>query len=71
VPDATKGLYQVTAAGGNPVLVIAMDASKFSFYAGPRFLPDGKHFLYTAVAADSASTERISPRWTAKNDDSW
>jgi eukaryotic-like serine/threonine-protein kinase len=57
VPNFTKGLYQVAAAGGNPVLVTAVDASKFTFYAGPRFLPDGKHFLYGAGAGDSASTE--------------
>jgi Tol biopolymer transport system component len=55
VPDFTKGLYQVAAAGGNPVLVTAMDASKFSFYAAPRFLPDGKHFLYAAGSGDLAS----------------
>ena len=57
VPDFTKGLYQVAAAGGNPVLVTVVDTSKFSFYAAPRFLPDGKHFLYTAGSADFASTE--------------
>src|SRR5262249_8773160 len=32
----------------------ALDASKFSFYAGPRFLPDGKHFLYSAGGNDPA-----------------
>jgi Tol biopolymer transport system component len=57
VPDVTKGLYRLAAAGGSPVCVIAMDAAKFSFYGGPRFLPDGKHFLYTAGSRDSASTE--------------
>jgi len=57
VPDYSKGLYQVSAAGGSPVLVIGVDNSKFSSYRDPRFLPDGKHFLYTAAGVgDPAST---------------
>jgi serine/threonine protein kinase len=54
VPDYRKGLYQVAASGGAPVIVIAEDASKYSVYAWPRFLPDGKHFLYAAGATDPA-----------------
>jgi Tol biopolymer transport system component len=53
VPDYSKGLYQVTAAGGNPVLLTAVDASQFPF--SPRFLPDGKHFLFSAGTGDLAS----------------
>ena len=46
VPDFRKGLYQVAASGGTPVPVLELDASKYSYYVWPRFLPDGKHFLY-------------------------
>jgi len=56
VPDDTKGVYKVAAGGGNPVLVIAADPSKFRFYGSPRFLPDGKHFLYQAGGRDAASS---------------
>ncbi len=49
VPDFTKGLlYQVAASGGAPVLVLELDKSKYKYCYGPKFLPDGKHFLYHA-----------------------
>ena len=48
VPDSTKGLYQVAASGGTPVPVLELDKSKYSYYYRPKFLPDGKHFLYHA-----------------------
>jgi Tol biopolymer transport system component len=37
------GLYRVAAGGGTPVPVIAADGSVLT---SPKFLPDGKHFLY-------------------------
>jgi Tol biopolymer transport system component len=54
VPDYGKGLYRVPAAGGNPVLVLPLDPSKYSFYAGPEALPDEKHFLYQAASSNPA-----------------
>jgi eukaryotic-like serine/threonine-protein kinase len=48
VPDPAKGIYEVSPAGGTPAPVIALDSSKFSRYELGKFLPDGKHFLYTA-----------------------
>ncbi len=53
VPDATKGVYKVTGAGGNPLPVIAGDPNRF--FAQPRFLPDGKHFLFVSSGSDPAS----------------
>ena len=55
VPHYPKGLYQVAASGGSPVPVLELDNSKYAFYAWPRFLPDGKHFLYWASSDDLAS----------------
>ena len=55
VPDNLKGIYQVTASGGVPVPVLEVDASRYAWYAWPRFLPDGKHFVYSAETADLAS----------------
>jgi eukaryotic-like serine/threonine-protein kinase len=43
-----SGLYQIPASGGAPRLVLRFDKSKFNAYAWPNFLPDGKHFTYTA-----------------------
>jgi Tol biopolymer transport system component len=51
-PDARKGLYQVAASGGTPAPVLTLDSSRFQYCAWPQFLPDGKHFLYLAVAVD-------------------
>jgi len=54
-----KGLYQVAGSGGTSVPVLQLDTSKHRYYACPHFLPDGKHFLYGAVAIsnDRAATE--------------
>lgn len=49
VPEPSKGIYEISAAGGTPTSVIALDSSKFIEYDLGKFLPDGKHFLYTAV----------------------
>ena len=54
VPVQGKGVYQVAAAGGTPVSVLDLDASKYLVYGTPRFLPDGRHFLYSAAASDTA-----------------
>jgi eukaryotic-like serine/threonine-protein kinase len=54
VPVPGKGVYQVAAAGGTPVSVLDLDASKYWVYGTPRFLPDGRHFLYSAAASDPA-----------------
>ena len=54
VPDAAKGIYQVPASGGTPAPVIPADTSKSWLYVGPRFLPDGKHFLYVTEYGDPA-----------------
>jgi eukaryotic-like serine/threonine-protein kinase len=56
VPAAGRGLFKVAAAGGDPSSVIAADPAKFTFYGAPRFLPDGKHFLYFAGSRDAASS---------------
>jgi Tol biopolymer transport system component len=46
IPDIDKGVYAVAAAGGKPESVIAADPHKSGLFAHPRFLPDGKHFLF-------------------------
>jgi Tol biopolymer transport system component len=56
LPDARKGLYKVAASGGTPVPLLTLDSPKFQYYGWPQFLPDGKHFLYLAVALDPQNT---------------
>jgi Tol biopolymer transport system component len=59
-------IYRVSAAGGQPTAITALDKSKEETdHLGPAFLPDGRHYLFLAVGAESAiylgaldSTER-------------
>jgi len=44
------GLYRVSASGGTPIQISIPDASRGEqSHRWPRFLPDGKHFLYLAT----------------------
>ena len=50
------GIYQVPAAGGKPVKVTALDKSRGETdHVLPRFLPDGRHFLYLRVSSNEAN----------------
>ena len=56
-PDATGGLYIVSANGGTPREIIKTDTSNTEeSLRFPYFLPDGEHFLYTIQAKFSGST---------------
>ena len=46
-PDARGPVYRIPAAGGKPV-VATVFGPKDSTHRYPRFLPDGRHFLYLA-----------------------
>jgi serine/threonine protein kinase/Tol biopolymer transport system component len=47
------GLYRVSAGGGTPVPVTPIDkAAGERYHRTPSFLPDGHHFLYTALNQD-------------------
>ena len=56
VPDFSKGLYQMATSGGAPVLVLEVDKSKKLGCWGPKFLPDGKHFIYNVYEGPSSGT---------------
>src|SRR5262249_638528 len=50
-PTQRDSLSRVSAAGGAPVPLTALDAPKREFsHRFPSFLPDGRHFLYLAQA---------------------
>src|SRR5262249_20175566 len=49
-PAPTTNLYRVPAGGGQPVAVTKLDATrKETAHRYPRFLPDGRRFLYMAI----------------------
>jgi serine/threonine protein kinase len=50
--ETEKAFYRVAASGGSPVQVLKMDATKYWACAWPSFLPDGRHFVYSAYADD-------------------
>lgn len=56
-PAYRSGLFQVTPTGGKPVPVTQLDESKHTSHRWPTFCPDGKYFLYLAVAHGAAKTE--------------
>jgi eukaryotic-like serine/threonine-protein kinase len=65
-PAPTSFLYRVPASGGQPVPVTKLDASRHeTVHRFPHFLPDGRHFLYTAadltapIFKDPASAIRV------------
>jgi serine/threonine protein kinase/Tol biopolymer transport system component len=47
-PDIYEVIYRVPASGGKPVAITTLDRSQHTTHRWPRFLPDGKHFLYVA-----------------------
>ena len=58
-PDNFQGLARVSAAGGEPVFITAVDKTRHEInHRMPHFLPDGRHFLYVA-ASDEADKESI------------
>lgn len=47
--NADTGLFRVSSAGGTPTAVTTLDpATGETNHRWPHFLPDGRHFLYTA-----------------------
>lgn len=53
--DWTTGLYSVDATGGSVAPLTRLDHTALdAAHAWPQFLPDGRHFLYQVISADSA-----------------
>jgi serine/threonine protein kinase/Tol biopolymer transport system component len=50
-PKTADALYRVSAGGGTPAPVTTLDQSRKEIsHTHPRFLPDGRHFLYLAIS---------------------
>ena len=55
-PKSADTLYRVSPAGGAPVPLTTLDAARKEIsHQHPRFLPDGRHFLYLAVSPQRES----------------
>jgi len=53
----TAGFFSVPASGGKPVVIKAIEPRLADSCFGVSFLPDGKHFFYTArVSSDLAKS---------------
>jgi eukaryotic-like serine/threonine-protein kinase len=55
-PDASGPLYRVSAAGGTPVAVTTLEKGEAG-HRVPTLLPDGRHFLYSALPAKNGKFE--------------
>jgi Tol biopolymer transport system component len=53
---SSKGLQRVSAAGGDPALITGLDGQAGSSKPQePYFLPDGRHYVYTAVQGSGSA----------------
>jgi DNA-binding winged helix-turn-helix (wHTH) protein/Tol biopolymer transport system component len=48
-PNSHSAIYAVPDRGGDPTPVTVLDASTQTTHRWPKFLPDGKHFIYLAA----------------------
>ena len=58
-PTFRAGLSKVSAAGGTPTPVTALEGNSFTSNRWPQFLPDGKHFLYLAVHHENVAKSAV------------
>ena len=61
--ELRQGIYRVPSAGGTPSPVTQIDRAKGErSHLFPQFMPDGRHFLYMATAADANRPARDAGR---------
>lgn len=58
-PDYRDSLWRVGANGGTPVPLTSMETHKHTTHRWPRFLPDGKHFLFFATNHSGGSEQGV------------
>ncbi len=59
-PFSNGGIYRVSANGGDPVAVVHPDSAHGETgLRFPFFLPDGRHFLFSSLPADSSGKGRL------------
>jgi eukaryotic-like serine/threonine-protein kinase len=55
--DAQAPIIRVNVNGGAPVAITKLDRARHTSHRWPFFLPDGKHYLYSAINHDSARSD--------------
>ena len=58
-PDYRDSIWKISAAGGTPQRLTKFENSKHTTHRWPRFLPDGKHFLFFATNHSGGSESGI------------
>ncbi len=58
-PDYRDSLWRISAAGGTPARLTRFEGGKHTTHRWPRFLPDGKHFLFFATNHSGGSEQGI------------
>ncbi len=58
-PDYRDSLWRVSAAGGAPQRLTKLQGARHTTHRWPRFLPDGKHFLFFATNHSGGSEQGI------------
>jgi Tol biopolymer transport system component len=58
-PDYRESLWRVNASGGTPTRLTSMETQKHTTHRWPRFLPDGKHFLFFATNHSGGSEQGV------------
>ncbi|HEX6502350.1 MAG TPA: protein kinase [Terriglobales bacterium] len=66
-PDTTAGIFRTSVRpGSTPVAVTRLDPTYHTTHRWPRFLPDGKHFLYLAAShVNPGPSERNGIYWAS------
>jgi Tol biopolymer transport system component len=57
IPPGVPGIYSVSDRGGVPVRILGVDPSDPVALLWPQFLPDGRRFLFQALAPNMTSRE--------------
>jgi serine/threonine protein kinase len=57
IPPGEPGIFRVSDRGGEPVRVLGVDPSDPVALLWPQFLPDGRHFLFQALAPSGKTRE--------------
>jgi eukaryotic-like serine/threonine-protein kinase len=58
-PDYRDSLWRISGAGGSSVRLTKFEAGKHTTHRWPRFLPDGKHFLFFATNHSGGSEQGV------------
>jgi len=58
-PGFNRPIYRISANGGQPTAVTNMPELKAAVHAAPFFLPDGRHFIFSAARGPTAYSVHV------------